>query len=210
MAKTEPFDKHSDMYEDWFEENRYAYLSEIEAVRKLLPDFENGLEIGAGSGRFAGPLGIKRGVEPSEQMASLARIRGMAITIGQAEDLPFNDCEFDLELMVTSICFLDDIEKSLSESFRTLEKAGHLIIGLIDRESPIGKLYQKYKEQNVFYKHATFYSTEEIVSYLKKAGFVNFKFAQTIFRNLDEIDSAEEVKDGYGEGSFIVIRSQKP
>ncbi|MDY6787582.1 MAG: class I SAM-dependent methyltransferase [candidate division WOR-3 bacterium] len=210
MAKTEAFDKYSDMYEEWFEENRYAYLSEIEAVRKLLPDFENGLEIGAGSGRFAEPLGIKRGVEPSEKMASIARTRGIKITIGQAEDLPFNDNEFNLELMVTSICFLDDIEKSLSESFRTLEKGGHLLIGLIDRESPIGKLYQKYKEQNVFYRHATFYSTDEIVSYLKKAGFVNFKFAQTIFRNLNEMDSAEEVKDGYGEGSFIVIRSQKP
>ncbi|MFO8061511.1 MAG: class I SAM-dependent methyltransferase [bacterium] len=210
MAKSEPFEKHADMYEEWFEDNRYAYLSEIEAVRKLLPDFERGLEIGAGSGRFAEPLGIEKGIEPSPRMASIAGRRGMDVTIGQAENLPFDDSEFDLELMVTSVCFLDDIEKSLSESFRTLSNGGYLLIGLVDRESPIGKLYQKYKEQNVFYKHAAFYSTEEILSYLKKAGFINFRFSQTIFKNLDEIDSMEEVKDGYGEGSFIVIRSQKP
>lgn len=210
MAKTEPFEKHAEMYEQWFEDNRYAYLSEIEAIKELLPEFHNALEIGAGSGRFAQPLGIKKGLEPSPKMASIAESRGIEITIGTAEDMPFEGSEFDLELMVTSICFLNNIEKALSEVFRTIKSGGHLLIGLIDRESPIGKLYQKYKEQNVFYKHATFYSTDEIVSRLKDAGFINFKFTQTIFTNLDEIDSMEKVEKGYGEGSFIVIRSQKP
>ncbi|GAI25505.1 unnamed protein product [marine sediment metagenome] len=60
MPKTEPFEKYTDRYENWFERNRYVYQSEINAIREILPDFENGIEIGIGSGRFAEPLGIKK------------------------------------------------------------------------------------------------------------------------------------------------------
>jgi len=45
--------------------------------------------------------------------------------------------------------------------------------------------------------------------YLKKAGFKNFIFAQTIFNTLDKIKKEEPVRYGYGEGSFVVIRAQK-
>ena len=41
------------------------------------------------------------------------------------------------------------------------------------------------------------------------AGFENFAFTQTIFRDLKDIDNTEVVKDGCGEGSFVVIRGKK-
>jgi hypothetical protein len=50
---------------------------------------------------------------------------------------------------------------------------------------------------------------EEVVSYLKKSGFQNFSFTQTIFHNLIEIEGIDPVKEGYGEGSFVVIRAVK-
>lgn len=209
MTNTEPFEMHAEEYESWFDKHRFAYQSELAAVRRIMPYFNNALEIGAGSGRFAKPLGIMKGIEPSIKMANIARKRGMDIIEGVAEALPFNDNAFDLELMITTVCFVDSVKKSFSESYRTLSREGHIIVGLIDRESPVGQLYLKYKNENVFYRHATFYSVKEIAAYLAEAGFGNLKYSQTIFRNLNEIDSMEPVHDGYGEGSFVAIRGEK-
>ena len=58
MPKTDPYDKHKDKYENWFTRNRFAYESELQAIKLILPQGENGMEIGVGTGRFAGPLGI--------------------------------------------------------------------------------------------------------------------------------------------------------
>jgi len=55
MAKIAPFEAHRNRYEQWFEDNRFAYEAEIEAVRLLLPKGGEGLEVGVGTGRFAVP-----------------------------------------------------------------------------------------------------------------------------------------------------------
>ena len=57
----------------------------------------------------------------------------------------------------------------------------------------------------MFYKEATFYSTDEIVFYLIKVGFRDFFFSQTIFHDLNEILEVEPIKAGFGEGSFVVV-----
>ena len=65
MVQIEPFEKFTRQYEVWFEEHKYAYESELKAIRELLPENQNSIEIGVASGRFADPFGIKRGLEPS-------------------------------------------------------------------------------------------------------------------------------------------------
>jgi hypothetical protein len=62
----------------------------------------------------------------------------------------------------------------------------------------------------VFYKAATFYSVDEVTSFLKKAGFKNLKFTQTIFHRLSAIKKLEPIKEGYGDGSFVVVKALKP
>ena len=52
---------------------------------------------------------------------------------------------------------------------------------------------------------ATFYSTNEALSHLTKAGFGDFKIKQTILSENEK----ELIKNGYGEGSFVVIRGEK-
>ncbi|MDI3475697.1 MAG: hypothetical protein PWQ79_916 [Thermococcaceae archaeon] len=209
MTKIEPFEKHHDRYESWFERNRYAYLSELEAVKRLLPKEGKGAEIGVGTGRFAAPMGIKLGVEPSKAMAEIARKRGIEVIEGTAESLPFEDNSMDYLLMVTTICFVDDPEKALKEAYRVLKPGGALIIGFVDRNSPIGKFYEEHKDESVFYKEARFFSTEELLELLKKVGFREFEIVQTLFHRLDEIKSVEPVKPGHGEGSFVVIKAVK-
>ena len=209
MTKTKPFDEYASQYEDWFERNKFAFESELRAIREQLPKSNNGIEIGIGSGRFAVLLGIKIGIDPSRKMREIAQKRGIEVIDSVAESLPFDDSQFDFALMVTTICFVDDIGASFQDAYRILKPGGFLIIGFIDSESPVGKLYQQHKGESVFYKVAAFYSVYEVVHHLKKAGFKNFNFTQTIFHNLAEIKDIEQIKEGYGEGSFVVIRAIK-
>ena len=142
MAKIEPFEKYTEKYEKWFDENEYVYKSEVKAIREILPVFKNGVEIGVGSGKFAKPLGIKYGLEPSCKMRNIAKSIGIKTFDGIAEDLPFKDNIYDVVLMVTTLCFLDDVDKAFKEVCRVLKKGGFFINGFVDRESKVGKIYQ--------------------------------------------------------------------
>lgn len=209
MAKVKPFEKHAIEYEDWFTKHRFAYESELQAVKQHLPQSKIGIEIGVGSGRFAVPLGIRLGLEPSIQMSKIAQRRGIEVVGGVAEAIPFSNSTFDFALMVTTICFVDDIEASFKEAHRILKPSGCLTIGFIDRNSRIGRPYEQHKENNVFYRVATFYSVAEVICLLDKTGFRDLRFSQTIFKNLPDIDSTEPTKPGYGEGSFVVVQATK-
>jgi len=208
MPGVNAFDKNVEQYEQWFIDNPLAYVSELHAVKDLLPEGE-GMEVGIGTGRFAAPLGISKGIEPSKAMAELARKKGIKVEQGVAERLPFRGGEFDFCLMVTTVCFLDDMDLAFREAHRVLKPVGAFVIGFVDRDSPLGQEYLKRKDRSAFYKEATFYSVSEIVEHLERAGFGGFEFRQTLFRPLAEMEEVEPVKEGHGKGSFVVVRGRK-
>lgn len=206
MPKIEAFEKYSDDYDEWFEKNNDLYEAELETIRQLLPPLRTeGLEVGVGSGRFAAPLGIKIGVEPSEQMAIKAEKQGVKVYQGVAENLPFSEDKFDFVMMVTTICFVDDIVKSFSEAFRVLKLGGSIIIGFVDKESELGRQYSNESEKSKFYKEANFFSAKEVVKYIEEAGFDNIKIKQTLVAG----ESQEIILDGFGRGAFVVIKGEK-
>lgn len=209
MARTGPFDARSTAYEEWFLHNQHVYRSELKAVAHFVPTTGEGLEVGVGSGRFAEPLGIKVGVEPSQAMRRLAESRGITVYNAVAENLPFPDERFDFTLMVTTICFIDDVDKSFQEVQRVLRSRGIFVIGFVDKDSPLGRTYQQRKDENVFYREATFYSSAEVISFFQQGGFENPKIIQTVFGKLEDIGSVQDFKNGYGEGGFVVIRAVK-
>ena len=182
MPRTEPFDEYTNEYDDWYDKNELAYQSELAAIRRILPPFEKAVEIGVGTGRFAAELGIKQGLEPSPKMAAIASKRGIDVIEGMAEKLPYEDSGFDFVLMVTVICFLDDIAGAFAEALRILRPGGHIIVGFIDLNSPLGKVYNEHKAASPFFKIATFHSMDEISHLLNEAGFknVSFSLASTI------------------------------
>lgn len=206
--RTEPFVAHHARYDDWFERHRAAYLSELLAVRALLPLEGEGLEIGVGTGRFAGPLGVKFGIDPAGEMLGYARARGVSTARAVAETLPFSDAVFDYALVVTTICFVDDARAMLYEIKRVLRPGGTLIIGLIDRESSLGKDYVDHQAENVFYRAATFYSAAEVETLLKQTGFRDVTWIQTLSAPLSETHEIEPITTGTGRGAFVGVRAQ--
>lgn len=205
MPKSSVFERYSTEYDAWFNENSAVYHSELEAVRLLLPPEGTGLEVGVGSGRFAAPLGIALGVEPSEAMARLARERGVAVLAGVAEALPFADTTFDLVLMVMVLCFVDDAKLALQEAHRVLKPGGCLVLAFIDRLSELGQQYQRTKNSDKYYRDATLYSTDEIIGLLQQAGFSLDSIRQTVISDAPP----GTVLEGSGRGAFVVVRGIK-
>ena len=150
MPKTEPFENNVQHYEAWFRKYHFVYTAELKAVRALLPKGGYGIEVGVGTGRFAALLGIHFGVEPAWQMAKIAMKRGVRVVGGVAEALPLDGDRFDFVLMVTTVCFLDDLERALRECYRLLKKKGVFIVGFVDRSSPLGQIYLKHQNNHVF------------------------------------------------------------
>ena len=208
-ASIRVFEEHFQQYDKWFDSHKWIYKSEIEALRKLIPQKGIGLEIGIGTGRFSTPFGINIGIDPSRKMANIAKEKGIAAICAVGEYLPFKEEIFDFVLIVTTICFLEDPFKTLKETETILKKGGSVIIGFIDKMSKLGRLYESKKEEKIFYQAAKFYSVKDLQKWFDKLSFANFSFYQTIFHKLNIINVMEPIKEGYGEGSFVAFKARK-
>jgi len=201
------FDKYYRKYDTWYDRHKFAYLSEIGALKKVVPKKGEGFEIGVGTGRFALGLGIKYGVDPSENMLQIARKRGIDVRRAQGERLPFDSSIFDYAAIIITLCFVKDPVKVLIEAKRVLKKRGKIIIGIVDKDSFLGGFYQRKK--NLFYKQAHFFGVKEVTDLLKMSGFSRIAYYQTIYKFPDEMTSVEKPRKGFGRGGFVVISGIK-
>ena len=199
------FDNLVNEYEEWFERHPEIYEEEIKTIKALLPS-GRGMEVGVGTGRFAAPLGIKFGIEPSKKMAEVARKRDIEVVEMSAEEMDFKD-KFDFILMVTTICFVKNPLKTIDNCYKALKKGGYLLIAFVDLDSSLGKFYEKNKEKSKFYKYATFFTKDDIINLMKKIGFKGFECKENLYG--DSLDNLKfEINECNG-GAFKVIRGRK-
>jgi len=204
------FDQQAVEYDRWFDEHELVYQAEVAALRKFISPTGLGIEVGVGTGRFAIPLGIRFGIDPSRGMLDIAQERGLRVCQAVGERLPFRDEQFDLVLLVTVICFVDDVPTLLRELSRVLKLGGHLVIGFIDRNSELGRRHESRKEVSVFYRDARFYSVEDVAACVRGAGFGSPRFCQTLLDVPGDWSPRELVtRDGYGEGAFVALSARK-
>jgi len=209
MATTAPFDTYPDRYDTWFDRNEAAYASELGAFQELLPSAGRGLEIGVGTGRFAAPLEIQHGVDPSPEMRDRARERGITVKDGVAEALPYPDAHFDKALMTTTLCYLDAPAQAFREAYRVLRPGGIFVVGFVDGGHPLGRRYTR--SNRTFYEDASFHRPPDVRALLETAGFGQIAARQTLFTDdPSAMETPDPVRRDFGAGGFVVMRGIKP
>jgi SAM-dependent methyltransferase len=212
-AEWSPFDDLAAEYDAWFDKDgSLIFFIEVKAFKPLLPSLPKPwLEIGVGSGRFAQALGIETGIDPSIKLAEMARHRGITAFLGRGEEELFNEQSFGTVFLIVTLCFLGHPPDVLKEANRILMPGGRIVLGLVLKESPWGQFYQLKKARgHRFYKHANFYSYEEIVGLLDQAGFVNEKTISTLFQRPGKAKHVEEPKEEYlPDAGFTIIVAGK-
>ena len=165
----EIFERLWERYDSWYERNPEIFRREVEFIRKYVGNFERGLEVGVGTGRFAVELGIEYGIDISDAMLKLAKSRGIEVIKADAKLLPFKRV-FDLVLFAFTLCFLDSPLEALISARDVLIEDGKVVVCSVPKDSKLGMEYMSRKD-NPFYSNAKFYSVEEIVEMVEKAGF---------------------------------------
>lgn len=199
------FDYTATKYEQWFQKNHELFKSELKAIQKLIEeDLGEALEIGVGTGVFAEALNIKEGIEPSKEMAKYAVARGINVTISGIEEFK-TEKKYNSIFMITVDPFVKNLEQVFTKIHNMLTNSGCIYLVILDRESPLGKIYNDNKEQDENYKYAKFHSFDEVNKMLLKQ-FTVEKVVQAIFK-LD--NQYQEPIDGHGEGIFCAIRARR-
>ena len=91
------------------------------------------LEVGGGEGELA--LRIMRelgrelvGVDQSPRMVEIQRAKGIDARVGDVQQLPFADAEFDVAVAAWMLYHVTDVDRALSELARVLRSEGRLVV----------------------------------------------------------------------------------
>jgi SAM-dependent methyltransferase len=141
---------------------QYATESNLEARRSLYANAEGPdprdvafkavaevaparvLEVGGGPGELAARIGTEVGCEVvmldvSPRMVELAQARGVDARVGDVQELPFEDGEFDCTVAAWMLFHLPDLDRGLAELARVTRPAGRLV-AVTNGERHLGEL----------------------------------------------------------------------
>lgn len=90
------------------------------------------LEVGCGEGELAARVQHELGckviaIDQSERMVELTRGRGVDAHVGDVQDLPFADGEFDCAVAAWMLYHVADVSRALGELTRVLQPSGRLV-----------------------------------------------------------------------------------
>ncbi len=205
-AAAAAYDARAAEYDTWYDRNAALYQAELDLVGELLDPLRRigpGLEVGAGTGRFAGPLGIDVALEPSPQMGAFARQREVHVVEGVAEELPFGRAEFGYTAFLTSLCFVPDRARALAEAHRVTRPGGGIVVAFLNRASDLGAQLDATKEEDPFYAEASFFTPGELDETLRAAGYTPEAWSQ-----LHPGDPGPTISEGADDGLYCAVRAR--
>jgi len=211
MEVISAFNRCAEEYDKWYykEHGSLIFESEVKAIEALAPE-GLGIEVGVGTGVFSSRLGVFLGVDPALRMIKIAKGRGVNVVQALGELLPIKSESLDYGLFVFTTCFLRDTQASLREAWRVLKYGGNVIIGFIPRNSKLGKLYLKKKnEGHRIYKHANFYTLDEVEEILGREGFRTIKTSATLYKAPETVRKVEEPSSDVSGSGFVCIKAVK-
>ena len=90
------------------------------------------LEVGCGPGELAARIARElsaevTAVDISERMVELARGRGVDARVGDVQELPFADGQFDCAVAAWMLYHVPDVDRALAELARVLKPGGRLV-----------------------------------------------------------------------------------
>lgn len=173
-------------YDAWYNTPRGRWIGdrEFEQLRTMLNPVpgETLLDVGCGTGyfsrRFAREAGLKvTGVDIDPDMIAFARVQAPEIefALGNAERLSFADSSFDHVIAVTSLCFVADEQRAVSEMKRIARS--RLVLGLLNRNS----LLYRQKRRGQSYAGARWHSRAEARELLEDAGCEDISLKSAVF-----------------------------
>lgn len=169
------YDSRASEYEDWFDRHDDVFQKELALLHEHHVSSKKSLEVGVGSGRFASALSISKGIAPSLEMIKLCKDKGIDAALGFAENLPFEFSEFEQVFFITSLCFVEDVDKAIAEASRVLKNDGVITIAFIDKNSAMGIMYQENRGE--YFEDAVFLTAEELLAKMEKFDFKHFKMS---------------------------------
>ncbi|MEM4950618.1 MAG: class I SAM-dependent methyltransferase [Thermoplasmatales archaeon] len=172
---TDYFNSNYIEYDQWFETHRKEYDEQLSFLKDILPKGK-GIEIGVGTGRFAGPLKIQYGLDSSKEMLKLAEKRGVKTILGSAYSTDLPNKSFEYSLFYMTLCFLSDPVMAVREASRISKK---VISVILDRNSEY--VQRLMNERRGFYAFANFYTAGEIIHFYLESG---LKVTEKIERDL--------------------------
>ena len=169
------------------------------------------LEVGVGTGYFAGKVGAEAGLDPSMKMLEIARMRGVGLLVrGVGESMPFRDEVIGTVLIVVTLCFVDDPARVLEESFRVLRMGGVLVSCIVPRDSPWGEHYTRLGfEGHPFYSKARFLTLGEHEELIRASGFEIVESMGTLSYSPFEEPRLEEPSNEVRGKGFVCVKAIK-
>ena len=143
---------------------------ETKYVSRELGGCKKILSVGCGPGFLEAEL-MKRGtseitgLDMSEEMLAHAP-KELKIVLGNAEELPFKNSEFDAVLFVTSLEFINDYKKAVLEASRVLQSNGKIVVLILNSESDYFK--EKNKKESSYFRKIKHTNLEELRCFLGK------------------------------------------
>ncbi|MDO5722124.1 MAG: class I SAM-dependent methyltransferase [Actinomycetaceae bacterium] len=226
------FDGYTNQYDEWFMANENVFNSELKLLVKALGDLSGKrvLSVGCGSGLFESNLdhrGIE-GVEPSADMAQIARKRGMEVQVATFEDADLEQDAYDVIYFNGSSTYIADLEVAYRKAHACLKPGGRLVLLDVPKESAYALMYLLAASVGS-YDHeflagvmppmpyplelvtaGYWHTSESKWQVLRDLGMRDFESYQTLVNNpVYTNDEVEDVVDGYRAGGYVALVAHK-